>query len=117
MPATISPIQRPSTAGCFKKGQSGNPAGKPKGAVNRVTAQARELASRIVDSPEYLESLRARVIAGEAPQMEVLLWAYAKGRPVERVEQGGPGAFATMSDDELRQRLSQAIDALAKAAK
>ena len=56
MPATISLIQRQPTIGSFKKGHSGNPSGKKRGTPNRVTAQAREMAALIVDSPEYLES-------------------------------------------------------------
>ena len=45
------------------------------------------------------------MIAETAGPMETLLWAYAKGKPVERLEQGGPGAFAELSDGELKGRL------------
>ena len=44
----------------------------------------------IVDDPAYRASLRARMIAGTAAHMEPL-WAYAKGKPIERQEVGGPG--------------------------
>ncbi len=43
--------------------------------------------------------------------MEVMLWHYAKGKPVDRVEQGGPGAFGALADGELRERLLAALDA------
>lgn len=108
MAATNSLMQRAPTAGSFKPGQSGNPSGKRRGVANRVTVEAREAAALIVDDPEYRAALKARVIAGLAPQMEPLLWAYAKGKPVERVEQGGPDAFAHLDDDELRIRLLSA---------
>ena len=52
------------------------------------------------------------MIAGTAAHMEPLLWAYAKGKPVERVEQGGPGAFSALTDDELRVRLEEAVASL-----
>lgn len=116
MAATISLMQRPPTPGSFKPGQSGNPNGKRRGTPNRVTIEAREAAALIVDDPEYRASLAARVIAGQAPQMEALLWAYAKGRPVERVEQGGPGAFAQLANEELALRLRAALSTLEEAA-
>jgi len=98
-------MQRDATVGSFKPGQSGNPTGKRKGTANRVTVEAREAAALIVDSPEYRASLKARGIAGQAPHMETLLWAYATGKPVDRIEQGGPGAFTALSDDELRLKI------------
>lgn len=109
MPASISLMQRAPTAGSFKPGRSGNPTGKRRGTVNRVTTEAREAASLIVDSADYRASLKARVINGTAPHMEALLWAYAHGRPVDRVEHGGPGAFAALTDAELRARLQSAL--------
>lgn len=112
MAAIISSIQRGPTAGSFKKGHSGNICGKPKGTQNRVTVQAREMAALIVDDPEYREGLRRRMIAGTAAHMEPLLWAYAKGKPVDRVETGGPGAFAALDDDQLRERLVAAVFSL-----
>lgn len=98
-------MQRGPTPGSFKPGKSGNPFGKRKGTRNGVTVEAREAAALIVDDPEYRASLAARVIAGQAPHMEPLLWAYAKGRPVQRIEQGTPGAFTELTNEELRSRL------------
>ena len=112
MAATISPIQRGPTAGSYSKGQSGNPSGKKPGTPNRTTAAAREMAALIVDDPEYRESLRARMIAGTAAHMEPLLWAYAKGRPVDRVEHGEPGSFRELDEAELAERLRAALRAL-----
>lgn len=62
-----------------------------------------------MDDFAYRAAFKARVIAGQAPQVEPLLWAYAKGKPVGRVEQGGPNAFAALSDDEPRNRLRAAL--------
>jgi len=105
-------MQRAPTPGSFRPGVSGNPNGKKRGTANRVTIEAREAAALIVDDPAYRESLRARVIAGQAPHMEPLLWTYAKGRPVDRVELGGPGAFEKLTDAELRDRMIVALDSL-----
>lgn len=96
----------------FQKGQSGNPNGRPKGAPNKSTTEVKAVANMLVDDPEYREMLRQRLIKGTAPHMEPLLWAYAKGKPVDRVESGGPGAFAALDDDQLRSRLVEALDAL-----
>ena len=52
------------------------------------------------------------MIDGTAGPMEPLLWFNAYGKPVERVETGGPGAFAGVTDEELRNRLHSALAAL-----
>jgi hypothetical protein len=62
-------------------------AGRPKGAQNRATREAKEFCRGIVDDPRYQISLRRRAIAGKlSPAMECLLWYYAKGRPVRTIE-------------------------------
>ena len=63
--------------------------GRPKGAVNKTTAEAREFAEQFLSRPAYSDSLRRRVDAGKAPHMEVLLWHYAKGKPKELTEHVG----------------------------
>ena len=40
---------RGSHSGAFKPGQSGNPDGRPKGAVNKVTRQFKELMQKLID--------------------------------------------------------------------
>ena len=87
----------------------GNPRGRLPGTRNRATVEAREFANKVIDDGVYREALRRRMIAGTAGAMEALVWAYAKGRPVERVEQGAPGAFTDVTDDELKARLRQAL--------
>lgn len=93
----------------WKKGQSGNPKGRPKGAPNKATIDAKEFCSQLVDSPEYRAALTRRLENGTAGSIETLIWHYAKGKPVDRIEQGGPGAFADVSNDELRRRLAEAL--------
>jgi len=52
------------------------------------------------------------LIVGTAGAMEPLMWFYAKGKPVNRVETGTPGAFADVPDEELKSRLAAAVAAL-----
>ena len=51
------------------------------------------------------------MIDGTAGAMEPLMWFYAKGKPVERVEQA-VRPFAHLSDEELRLRLLDAAKTL-----
>ena len=62
-----------------------------------------------MDDPVYLARLRQRLIDGTAGAIEGLLWMYTYGKPVQRVETGAPGAFTTLSDSELKQKLMQAL--------
>jgi hypothetical protein len=43
-----------------------------------------------------------------AAGVEGLVWHYAKGKPVDRVEAGSPGAFTELTNEELRSRLVEA---------
>jgi hypothetical protein len=61
--------------------------GRPKGVPNKVTIEAKEACGRLVDDPAYRSKLKHRLIRGKlAPVLEAMLWHYAKGKPVERVE-------------------------------
>jgi hypothetical protein len=64
--------------------------GRPKGSKNRLKWEISEVARSFVESRAYLESLEARLIAGKAPHMEQLLFYYAYGKPVDRIELVGP---------------------------
>lgn len=47
---------------------------------------ARDLCRTIISSPQYRRSLVTRIVLGELPPaLEVRLWDYAYGKPVERV--------------------------------
>lgn len=105
----MSRMQRAATAGSFRKGHSGNPGGKPRGTLNKLTVEARAAASRIVDDPDYRAALTERMISGRAGQMEVMLWQYAKGKPPGHIEVGAPGAFDKLTDSELKERLVTAL--------
>jgi hypothetical protein len=48
-PAKNSAKQSKSRGGAFEPGQSGNPAGRPKGAVNKVTADVRAALAQLAE--------------------------------------------------------------------
>jgi len=60
--------------------------GRPKGSRNKTTIEVRDFARQLIEDPAYQAGLRLRVIEGKAPQMEMLLFKYAYGQPVEHHE-------------------------------
>lgn len=64
VPETTDGIQAPRRGGRFAKGQSGNPAGRPKGARNKVTARCIELLGDASD--EIVAKLIKMAKAGDA---------------------------------------------------
>lgn len=71
----------------FQPGQSGNPAGRPRGALHRRTLEGGEMARQLLKDAEYREQLRARLIAGTLhPALEVHLYNLAYGRPAVAVD-------------------------------
>lgn len=102
-----------ATSTSFRPGQSGNPSGRLPGTRNQSTVEVREMATRLIGDPEYLERLRERLLAGTAGAVEIMLWHYAYGKPPDRVETGTPGAFAALTTDELKARLLAAVVAMA----
>ena len=48
-------------------------AGRPAGVPNKTGRDARELAQKLVTNPEYVEGLRARLIAGKLGALEQVL--------------------------------------------
>ena len=64
--------------------------GRRAGTPNKATREIRDAARRLLEEPAYLRSVRARLLEGKAPQLEVLLHHYAYGKPKDTVEQVGP---------------------------
>ena len=60
------------------------PPTKAWGAPNHSTTEARILARKFLQSKEYRRSMKKRVLAGDAPQLELALWYYAYGKPREQ---------------------------------
>lgn len=70
----------------FEKGKKGGP-GRPKGRLNNITLEARKFAQGIVASAKYRKTLREQAENGELPPpIQTMLWAYAYGKPPEKVE-------------------------------
>jgi len=76
--------------------------GRPPGSLNSTTLEVREFARHLIEDPEYQASLRRRMIAGKAPQMEMLLFHYAYGKPVERHEVTASATAAGSDGSGLR---------------
>jgi hypothetical protein len=74
----------------FKKGKSGNPGGRPKGALSKVTQAHKEWAHDLLTSDEWRESARARIIDGRAPHLESLIVQQITGKPKDVVEINAP---------------------------
>jgi len=72
-------------------------AGRPKGAVNKITSEVREVAQSLVNDSVYREKLAARLREGKAPLIEQMLWHYAYGKPTETVDLG-PRAADTLTE-------------------
>jgi hypothetical protein len=64
--------------------------GRPKGSLNKATREIRDFARSVLESPEYVESLKRRLRQGNAPHMETLLHHYAYGKPRDTLEITGP---------------------------
>jgi hypothetical protein len=56
-------------------------AGRPKGTPNKTSRDARLLAQALVSDPEYVATLKQRLINGKLGDLEKVLWAYAYGPP------------------------------------
>jgi hypothetical protein len=60
--------------------------GRPKGSKNKTKLEIAEIARQLLESREYRTSLRRRIIDGKSPMIEQLLYYYAYGRPIERLQ-------------------------------
>jgi hypothetical protein len=78
-PTTTKPNYPPSRTWGLKRG--GSP-GRRKGVPNRATQEIKQLAAALTTGDDrYMEALRARLRAGKAERIEVLLWQYQFGKP------------------------------------
>ena len=66
----------------FHKGKP-KTGGRQAGTPNKGTVEIKEFARSTLEDPLYQKRLRDRVIQGKAPQLEVLLFHYAYGKPKE----------------------------------
>jgi hypothetical protein len=69
---------------------NGNPRGRPKGSRNKTSIEVADFCRNMVESRDYRASLKQRLLDGKAPHMEPLLWYYAYGKPIDRIELIGP---------------------------
>lgn len=55
--------------------------GRRKGVRNKITAEVRDVARRLVEDRAYRANLRQRLLRGEAGALEILIWRFAFGEP------------------------------------
>lgn len=93
MTGKVNPDASGKKRGDGKKFVKGDPrAGRPLGAVGKITKEVREIAGNLVEDPEYVAALRVRLVEGTlAPPVEQMLWHYRYGKPKETVELTGAG--------------------------
>jgi hypothetical protein len=79
------------------------------GIANKITLEVRHAAGELVDNPADREKLKRDLISRKIhPTIEQMLWHYAKGKLVDRVESGKRGDFSQMTDAELNAAIRQA---------
>lgn len=84
--------------------QPATPTAEPAVKTERLTAK--EFSKRVLNSDEYLSSLKRRILADTLPPaVEVRLYEYAYGKPVERVDiRDKTNPLEGLSLDELSAR-------------
>jgi hypothetical protein len=72
----------------FKKGESGNPEGRPKGSLNKTTNDIRELISKVIDTDKIKDMLNQieEPIDYINAVSKLLPYVAGKVKPIENVE-------------------------------
>lgn len=73
----------------FKKGQTGNPAGRPKGVPNKATMMIKEFSRGLFNRPEFQKNLKkAWDDLSLDPQFKLAILYYAFGKPATAIDLG-----------------------------
>lgn len=102
--------KRKSMPQLFKPGQSGNPAGRPKGSVSITTEIKKRLEEMSPDGQRTALQVLVENIIQDAldnnNEMRKLIWNYVDGQPSQKVEQSGGTINLNIElSDEQFQRL------------
>lgn len=113
--------KRPPLHSRFRKGQSGNPKGRPKGSLNFRTDLVHELAEAIVVNEggarrkitkqrAFIKAMMARALQGDPRATNSLLLAIARLLPPPEPD-AGPGSSLSTDDEAI---LAAFLDRYAK---
>ena len=93
----------------LKKGQTGNPFGRPKGSLNRTTTELKEIINSFISN--NLENLQSDFDKLEpVKRFEVLdkMLRYVLPNKVEQTRENGKELFSDLSDEEIQKQYEEA---------